>query len=271
MSNTQILKDLNAVSTYAKQRFQNEFIAQEIVLNDSFKLAYKRYLATKECSIEYLTHTSIITTKAGRKIYIANQWFAIASYMVDFCTELLTYKYFLIKICGLMHVNVEAYIKHMKETLNLLESQHFLTVAKKFLQDEFPKNPDIEKVSQYLLSFVSNYSWWFGNKTIDRADFFVSPVLNALNIVNVSHGYVADIIFAFSTDIYLRKLVENLDSFTINPQINKYTPDEEETKLYRLAEGYSEINMACDRHAEYRPSPTISISAASLNRFRSKG
>ena len=152
-----------------------------------------------------------------------------------------------------------------------MESQHFLTVAKKFLQDEFPKNPDIEKVSQYLLSFVSNYSWWFGNKTIDRADFFVSPVLNALNIVNVSHGYVADIIFAFSTDIYLRKLVENLDSFTINPQINKYTPDEEETKLYRLAEGYSEINMACDRHAEYRPSPTISISAASLNRFRSKG
>lgn len=271
MSNTQILKDLNAVSTYAKQRFQNEFIAQEIVLNDSFKLAYKRYLATKECSIEYLTHTSIITTKAGRKIYIANQWFAIASYMVDFCTELLTYKYFLIKICGLMHVNVEAYIKQKKETLNPIEGQRFVTVAKKFLQNEFPQNPDIEKVSQYLLNFVSNYSWWSGNKTIDRADFFVSPVLNALNIVNVSHGYVADIIFAFSTDIRLRKLVENLDSFAINPRINKYTPDDVETKLYQLAEGRSKIQMVCDSHAEYRPSPTISISAASLNRFRSKG
>ena len=159
----------------------------------------------------------------------------------------------------------------MRETLNLLENQHFLTTAKRFLQEEFPQNPDIEKVSQYLLKFVSNYSWWSGNKTIDRADFFVSPVLNALNIVNVSHGYVADIIFAFSTDISLRRLVENLDSFTVNPQINKYTPDEEETKLYQLAEGCSEINMVCDNHAEYRPSPIISISAASLNRFRSRG
>ena len=271
MANTQILKDLNAVLTYAKQRFQNEFVAQEIVLNDSFKSAYQRYLSIKDCSIEFLTHTSIITTKAGKKIYVANQWFAIASYMVDFCTELLTYKYFLIKICELMHVNVEVYIKHMKETLNLLETKHFLTAAKKFLQKDFPQNPGVEKVSQYLLNFISNYSWWSGNKTIDRADFFVSPVLNALNIVNVSHGYVADIIFAFSTDIYLRKLVENLESFTVNPQINKYTPDEEEARLYQLAEGRSEINMACDRHEEYRPSPTISISAASLNRFRSRG
>lgn len=271
MPNSQILKDLNAVLTYAKQRFRNEFVAQEIVLNDSFKSAYQKYLAKKDCSIKYLKHTSIITTKAGKKIYVANQWFAIASYMVDFCTELLTYKYFLIKICELMHVNVEVYIKHMKESLNHLESQRFLTTAKKFLQEEFPQNPDIEKVSQYLLNFVGSYSWWSGNKTIDRADFFVSPVLNALNIVNVSHGYVADIIFAFSTDIYLRKLVENLDSFAINPQINKYTPDEEETKLYQLAEGRSKINMVCEGHAEYRPSPTISISAASLNRFRNRG
>lgn len=267
----QILKDLNAVSTYAKQRYQNEFIRQEIALNDSFKRTYKSYLAKKECSIEYFESTSILTSKAGKNIFIANQWFAIASYMVDFCTELLTYKDVLIKICNLMQVNAETYIKKMKDTLNPLENQRFLIVAKKFLQGEFPQHPDIDKVANYLLNFISHYSWWSGNKTIDRADFFVSPVLNALNIVNVSHGYVADIIFAFSTDIYLRKLVENLDSFVINPQINQYTPDEEETKLYHIAEGRSEINMVCDSPVEYRPSPTISISAASLNRFRSRG
>lgn len=267
----QILKNLNAVLTYAMQRYQNEFKWQEIALNDSFKRAYKSYLAKKDCTIEYFESTSILTTKAGKNIFIANQWFAIASYMVDFCTELLTYKDFLIRICNLMQVNVEIYIKSMKDTLNPLENQRFLTAAREFLQGEFPQHPDIDKVSSYLLNFVSRYSWWSGNKTIDRADFFVSPVLNALNIVNVSHGYVADIIFAFSTDIYLRKLVENLDSFIINPQINKYTPDEEEAKLYRIAEGRSEINMVCDNSAEYRPSPTISISAASLNRFRSRG
>ena len=271
MPNIQILKDLNAVSTYAKQRYRNEFIQQEIELNNSFKQAYRRYLAAKDCSIDYYTRTSTITTKAGKKIFIANQWFAIASYMVDFCTELLTYKDYLLKICNLMHVNIESYIRNMKDSLYPLENQQFLTTAKKFLQHDFPNNPDIDKIANYLLNFVSKYSWWSGNKTIDRADFYVSPVLNSLNIVNVSHGYVADIIYAYATEISLRKLVENLETFVVNPRINAYIPNEEETKLYQLTEGSSEINMVYDNHAEYRPSPTISISAASLNRFHSRG
>ena len=271
MSGVQILKDLNAVSTYSKQRYRNEFAVQEIVLNTAFKSAYRRYLATKDCSIDYLAHTSIITTKAGKKIFVANQWFAIASYMVDFCTELLTYKEYLIKICGLLRVNVESYVKKMKESINPIENQRFLSAAENFLEGKFPQNPDVVKVSNYLLNFVNRYSWWSGNKTIDRGDFFVSPVLNALNIVNVSHGYVADIIYAYATDISLRKLVENLETFVLNPKINSYTPNEEETKLYQLAEGPSEINMVCDNCAEYRPSPMISISAASLNRFHNRG
>ena len=267
----QILKNLNAVLTYAMQRYQNEFKRQEIALNDEFKRAYKSYLAKKECSIEYFESTSILTTKAGKNIFIANQWFAIASYMVDFCTELLTYKEFLIKICDLLHVETETYIKIMKTSLSYTENRRFTDAATKFLQKEFPQSHDIEKVSNYLLKFITDYSWWSGNKTIDRADFFVSPVLNALNIVNVSHGYVADIIYAYATDISLRKLVENLNTFVIEPQINKYIPSEKENELYRITEGSLESNVVKDCSVEYQASPIISISAASLNRFRNKG
>lgn len=267
----QILKNLNAVLTYAMQRYQNEFKWQEVVLNDSFKRAYKYYLARKECSIEYFENTSIITTKAGKNIFIANQWFAIASYMVDFCTELLTYKEYLIRICDLLCEESEAYIKSMKMSLNFSENRRFLKTAMEFLQKEFPESQDIEVVSNYLLKFVTDYSWWSGNKTIDRADFFVSPVLNALNIVNVSHGYVADIIYAYATDISLRKLVENLSTFVVDPQINKYVPSEKESELYRITEGSLEINEFKDQSVEYQVEPVISISAASLNRFRNKG
>ena len=106
-SSSPILKDLHAVITYAAERYRNEFIWQDIKLNDTFKATFRSYLQGKNSTIQYLEHTSVITTKQGQNLYVANQWFAIASYMVDFCTELLTYREYIIKICNLMRVEHE--------------------------------------------------------------------------------------------------------------------------------------------------------------------
>ena len=64
--------------------------------------------------------------------------------------------------------------------------------------------------------FVNDYSWWSGQKTIDRGDFYVSVILNMLNLVNASQGYVADIVNAYANDYELRKLVRSIDAFTVN-------------------------------------------------------
>ena len=87
-----ILKNLNAVVTYAKQRYENEFVWQDIVLNSAFKESFASYLDTKACSIQYNKHTSVITSRQGQYLFVDNEWFAIASYFVDFCTELITYR-----------------------------------------------------------------------------------------------------------------------------------------------------------------------------------
>jgi hypothetical protein len=45
----------------------------------------------------------------------------------------------------------------------------------------------------WLIKFVSDYSWWGGGKSLDRHDFFVSPVLSLAKLVNASQSFVADI------------------------------------------------------------------------------
>ena len=95
----QILKNLNAVLLVAKERLAREFIMQDVELNDIFKVDFKNYLSEKNWEVEYFRSTTVITNHQGQNIYVANQWFVIASYFVDFCTELLTYRNLFVKLC----------------------------------------------------------------------------------------------------------------------------------------------------------------------------
>ena len=104
MDSKQILKNLHAVLVYAKERFGNEFLNQEVILKDRFKDTFREYMESKDKSIDYFEHTTVLTNRDGQQIYIANQWFAIASYYVDFCTELLTYQQYFEKVCNFIGI-----------------------------------------------------------------------------------------------------------------------------------------------------------------------
>ncbi|MCQ2060845.1 MAG: hypothetical protein MJY47_04575 [Fibrobacter sp.] len=272
---TQIIKDLNAVLQYAKHRFQNEFKQQEFELNDTFKNSFFNFLKEKNCEIEFFRHTSVITTKANQNIFIANQWFVIASYMVDFCTELLTYKELYLKICTRIHRSPEQLAKKLKVSNDFSTKPLFVQSAKEMFNEIYKDERASIEAAGYLWNFISNYSWWAGSKTVDRNDFYVSPILNSLNVVNVSHGYVADIVFAYSTNFSLRKNVESVSSFTIGAKLNAYTPDAEESASYKKAEKIDSSLSLNDASTAYLAQPTstpkISISAASLDRFKRNG
>ena len=51
-----------------------------------------------------------------------------------------------------------------------------------------------DKVISRLWRFATDYSWWSGQKTIDRGDFYLSVVLSMLNLVNASQGYVGKLL-----------------------------------------------------------------------------
>ena len=130
MTNVPILKNLNAVLNFATERYKNEFLFQEIQLNDAFKTAFRQYVVKKGGNVEYFNSTSIVTTSKGQHIFVANQWFAVASYFVDFCTELLTYQEYFEKICtyrGFDGKQKNAYAVKLKTTPTDIDKETNLT------------------------------------------------------------------------------------------------------------------------------------------------
>ena len=212
MTNIPILKNLQAVLNYATERYNHEFLFQEIQLNDSFKSAFRHYVVRKGGDVEYFNSTSIVTTSKAQHIFVANQWFAVASYFVDFCTELLTYQEYFEKICSYQRMEGKqknAYAVKLKTCPTDSDKQHFLNACVVILNEEFPGHADINKVAGFLWKFASDYSWWSGSKTIDRHDFYISPVLSRLNVVNANAEYLAEIVNSAGISLGNRIITDN--------------------------------------------------------------
>ena len=262
----QILKDLHQVLVDAKRKFTDEFVIQEVRLSESFKVAFRNMLVKKNSTVEFFTYTTVVNNTFDQQIYIANQWFVIASYFVDFCSEMLSYQSLFYKICGRMglnHKGMKEYATRLKETPTTEDKSNFMATALEMLNDDYSDvHDDMHKVATYLWKFVSDYSWWAGNKTVDRNDFYFSALLNQMNVVNASAGYLATIAWYYSCVLSLRLLVDNTDNFTIDL---KKKPTS--VKPY-ITEPQSETNLR-ESIETYQTNKGISISAASLERFQS--
>ena len=159
IESTQILKNLKVVLAAARSRFTHDFVMQEVVLNDTFKDAFRNYLLTKDWEVEYFDKTTVVTSSIGLQIYIANQWFVIASYFVDFCTEMLTYRTLFVKLCkrmGMSAIAMKEYATKLKRLPTEKDKEIFINVAMTMLRDDFPGREDeYDTVAAFLWSFVS--------------------------------------------------------------------------------------------------------------------
>ena len=170
------LRDLQKIYSLAAGRF-NQYEGEDFVLPEDFKQQVKEINSS---TIEYNKYSAIISTKGTQNgvlnIYLPNQWFYIASYFTDFYNELQKYKKEALKVVS-------------KERLKELNG-HSLT------QEEQQKVNDLsldDNSKRFLVRFMTDYSWWFGAKTIDRGDFYVSPILSSARLVNASQSFVADL------------------------------------------------------------------------------
>ncbi len=170
------LRDLQKIYSLAAGRF-NQYEGEDFVLPEDFKQQVKEINSS---TIEYNKYSAIISTKGTQNgvlnIYLPNQWFYIASYFTDFYNELQKYKKEALKVVS-------------KERLKELNG-HSLT------QEEQQRVNDLsldDNSKRFLVRFMTDYSWWFGAKTIDRGDFYVSPILSSARLVNASQSFVADL------------------------------------------------------------------------------
>ena len=181
-----MLKDLNKLAIQAKNKCE-EYKQNEIALSDNFKKSYSQFL-TKDSSqtINYSTFTSNIETNTGLNILIANQWFYIASFFVNYVIELEKYKSVYNEI-----IKTESNYKDLTKSLKTDK------VLSPQIESKISARLQAEEIT-YFKNFLTEHEWWFGSKTIDRGDYYVSPILSLGSLVNNSQSYVADIAYNLS-------------------------------------------------------------------------
>ena len=170
------LRNLQNIYNLASSRF-SEYSGEDFVLPQIFK---DRVKEINSSLITYNKYSAVIETRGNQNgvlnIYMPNQWFYIASYFTDFYNELQKYKKYALKAIT-------------KEKLKDLNGSS-LSITERNAIDQLDLD---DQSKQYLIKFITDYSWWYGAKTIDRGDFYVSPILNSAKLVNASQSFVADL------------------------------------------------------------------------------
>ena len=170
------LRNLKEMASLASGRF-NQYDGKDFVLPQVFKDQVKEINSN---IITYNNYSAIIETRGNQygvlNIFMPNQWFYIASYFTDFYNELQKYKRYALKVIS-------------KDRLKELNGKELSESELNFIN-----NLELDEDSKtHLIRFLTDYSWWNGAKTIDRGDFYVSPILSNANLVNASQSFVADL------------------------------------------------------------------------------
>lgn len=200
-----ILENLNQLALEAQQQF-NSYQKQEIILNPEFKDKFKDCITE---SIMYSKFTSVIKTSSNLTITFPNQWFIIASYFVKYLVALKVYKR-----------NYQSIFEYTENAKELVKNMKESSTIPPFLLTRIDSHFDEERDKENFKKFLSDYNWWFGNKTIDRGDYFVSPILNLAKVVNVSQSYIADLTYILSEHTFLLPLLQESIITNNVPQLN---------------------------------------------------
>jgi len=209
-----ILRNLNSLALEVQRSFLQNFNDEDFVLSEEFKLAFGGFLRNNGQNISFQEHTAVITRAGNLKIYAPNQWFVMATYMIDLVQELINYKSHLEEILRKVELSTEdkkKYIKDLKITNDMETIEKFKSNTTNYFKNICDSEEDVAIYTEYMARFVSDYNWWFGSKTVDRTnDYYVSPVLSLLGVVNASQGYVADAAYYFATEENLQAASKNM-------------------------------------------------------------
>jgi hypothetical protein len=201
-----MLEDLNNLAKIAKQKCDN-YDKKEFLFSSEFKLKYSEVLKNEE--ITFYDYTSIVKTSTSLIIIVPNQWFVIASFFIEYLTALKVYK------SKVVELRID------KDTINNIRNNKTIdSITEEKINTHFVDNVSKER----FIKFLNDYDWWHGSKTIDRTDFYVSPILSLASVINNSQSYISEITNLLSDNIELSSIlskdynnyeIENLSKKTI--------------------------------------------------------
>lgn len=159
----------------------------DLRLTEKFKKEYEFYLSENKANgyskVEWAEFSTKITTSTGKSIFITNFWFYIAAELSNYLDGLSQQKDIFTDIYK--DEDLQKAAVTLRDGISVQEKNK---IESYFNSKNYTKN-DLE----YFLSFVSDYKSWGGGKTIDRNDYYVSPLLQAGNLLAETQSAVAEI------------------------------------------------------------------------------
>lgn len=203
-----VLKNLNNIRQEQKQKIE-KFLKKEnfgVSVTTQFKSefikSFKKLTPQDALTINE-SDSRLQTGGQGKYILFPTSWYYLAFLAAPYYREISLYRNFI----------DEKYKILLKNNPNAIDI--FVTNGPlKKRTDVFPyfinkaKNKEIDSNIKYILDFIStenskkiesietfltDYNSWGGGKTIDRMDYYVSPILTLLELINQSSTYIADL------------------------------------------------------------------------------
>lgn len=189
-----MLQNLHELGAQLQEAYVKNYPVKDKALPAVFKQLVKEI---DGATIEYNEYSFVVTiTSSAQKIFFPNQLLYVAACFADYYKALSEYAQ-IIKMDLRISDNDIKQAKDNKE------------FSQKVLSNAILEDGDRE----LLVQFLSNYNWWFGGKGIERADFYISPILSLSKLVNASQSYVADLCkYLARNDQALKALKDEISS-----------------------------------------------------------
>lgn len=203
-----MLKDLSNLEKELAQLIadKKQQLSLDYVLPDAFKRLTRRIENNK---IVYQQYS--FTVSSTIDIYFPNQLWYFAAICVPLYTELKKY-------ADLVKSNLTK-----KEIIDCKDNRAYAETL-------INSKSELIAEKDNVINFLSDYKWWRGGKTIDRGDYYYSPILSICNLVNASQGYVAEMCKYLSTNPEATQILLNVVD-TLPESIDDYEIIVESSKV----------------------------------------
>lgn len=196
------LRNLKELAENLRNSFTSNFDPSDRKLPQSFK---ERVTKINSFNLTYNDYSVVFGGGTGSlDSYIPNQLFYIAAHYNEYTQQLFYYKSEIMKVISAsgFNGNLTELFTNERNLTNRDESAFYT-----LLKDQEIKEEDKE----LLYKFVTDYEWWHGAKTIDRADFFNSPILNVMGMTAAANSTLAMICGFFANNPEVADLLNKAD------------------------------------------------------------
>ena len=211
----QALRDLEDLITSTKARVLNFSRPAEFGVSRAFADALAA--SFPDYTFEFYERTIKVRTPSRQYIYVSGQSFALGVCLMDFCEEIGQYRATAYQILNRYREQLSEYahgdgrlddkvFTALRDNSNHQLTEAFKAKAREFFSTRCNGNEEtVSNNTEFLMKFLTDYSWWLGGKQISRGnDWCISPISTLLNMPQNDSNFIARVVSKATEDAGFR-------------------------------------------------------------------